>query len=184
MADRGRQQPAGPARGQVAGRWREALDYALMWGIRHTPLPWPVKHWIIRLATARTVVAGAALIPDGEGRVLVLRTRYSGRWIPPGGIVHPGEDPLAGTRRECREELGQEIDVQRLVGLYSLTGTHELFVVFRCGPLAGPPRLGPEHEVFRYVPRPDLPWWLRAMADDAWNDEAATPVVRTLLGST
>lgn len=162
-------------------RWQPGLQLALMWGIRYAPVPWALKRTLIRLATPRPLVVGTALIPDGDGRVLMLRARYSGRWIPPGGAIHPGEDPLTGTVRECREELGQEICAPRLVGLYTLAGTRELFVVFRCAPLAAPPRLSAEHEVYRYTPRAELPWWLAAVAADAWDGAEKPAVVRTLL---
>src|SRR2546426_786703 len=98
-----------------------------MYTIRYTPVPWGLKEWGINLLTPGTVVVGTAIIPDAAGRVLMLRARYSGRWIHPGGAVHPGEDPLAGTRRECREELGQDVDVQELRGIYALPGTRLLF---------------------------------------------------------
>src|SRR5262249_37663819 len=104
-----------------------AAHHILMWGIRYTPLPWRLKHWAIRRVTPRTLVVGMALITDDQGRVLLLRARYSGRWIAPGGVVHPGEDPLAGTVRECREELGSEVEVTGLIGLYTLPRTGELF---------------------------------------------------------
>ncbi len=151
-----------------------------MWTIRYTPIPWRVKQAAIRLATPRTVLVGTALIPDGDGRILMLRARYSGRWIPPGGAIHPGEDPLTGVRRECREELGGEIEARALVGLYSVAATRETFAVFRCAPLTAPPRLGAEHEAFRYVPPNELPWWLRAIWRDTWHDGLIAPVVRTL----
>ena len=163
-------------------QWQSAAQHLLMWGIRYTPVPWKVKRHAIRLAIPRMIVVGTALIPDDEGRILMLRARYSGRWIPPGGAVHPGEDPLTGTRRECREELGCEVEVSALLGLYSVATTGEMFIAFRCAPLAGPPRLGAEHEAFRYFPPHELPWWVRAICQDTWRDDLPAPVVRTLAG--
>ena len=52
----------------------------------------------------------AALIRDGEGRVLLQRAlpgkRHAGLWEFPGGKVDPGETPRAALAREIAEELG------------------------------------------------------------------------------
>jgi len=121
-----------------------------MLAIRYTPLPWSTKHAIIRALSPRVGVAGLAVIPDGQGRALLLRARYSGHWILPGGTVHAGEDPLTGTRRECREELGLMVTVERLAGVYAHPGHRELLLVFRCAPLAGVPALSEEHDAWQY----------------------------------
>ena len=64
------------------------------------------------------VVVAAAIVRDG--RVLAARrTRppeLAGRWEFPGGKVEPGEDGRAALLRECREELGVEVDVGRVLG--------------------------------------------------------------------
>jgi len=44
---------------------------------------------------------------DGGGRVLLVRHAYgSGKWMAPGGGLGRREDPVAGARRELREEVG------------------------------------------------------------------------------
>ncbi|MCB9734057.1 MAG: NUDIX domain-containing protein [Deltaproteobacteria bacterium] len=52
----------------------------------------------------------AAIIRDGEGRVLLARRRperrQGGRWEFPGGKIEPGETPEACLLRELEEELG------------------------------------------------------------------------------
>ena len=53
--------------------------------------------------TIRTV---AAVIVDGQGRVLLVRKRGSSTFIQPGGKREPGEDALATLARELDEELG------------------------------------------------------------------------------
>jgi 8-oxo-dGTP diphosphatase len=57
------------------------------------------------------VVAGA--LYDADGRVLIAqrpRGRHmAGRWEFPGGKLAPGEEPLAGLKRELAEELGVEL---------------------------------------------------------------------------
>jgi 8-oxo-dGTP diphosphatase len=163
----------------VPVRWKTAAQYALMWGIRHSPVPWRLKRLAIDLATPKSIVVGTALIPDADGRYLMLRARYSGRWLPPGGAIHPGENPLDGVLRECREELGRAPDLPRFVGIYTVRRTRNLFIAFRFHSLDSAPTLSAEHEAYRYTPVDALPWWVREMVHDACRD-SVSPVFRTL----
>ena len=65
------------------------------------------------------VVVGAAIFDD-SGRLLAAQraapARYAGLWEFPGGKVELGETPAEALVRECREELGIEIEVGALVG--------------------------------------------------------------------
>jgi ADP-ribose pyrophosphatase YjhB (NUDIX family) len=56
---------------------------------------------------------GAVILRDG--RALISRRGsdpHKGRFDSPGGFLEAGEDALEGLRREIREELGIEIDVE------------------------------------------------------------------------
>jgi 8-oxo-dGTP diphosphatase len=61
------------------------------------------------------VVAGALF--DAAGRVLIAQRpagkHMAGGWEFPGGKLDEGEDPLAGLKRELREELGIEAHAAR-----------------------------------------------------------------------
>lgn len=140
---------------------------ALMYCIRYVPVPWRFKEWCITRATPATVVIGTAIIPDARGAVLLLRARYSGRWILPGGAVHPGEDPRTGAERECWEELGQHLTLSGPTGLYALPRTRLLFVVYRGPALRRPSRLSVEHDRWRYVAIEALPARFKRMAIEA-----------------
>lgn len=71
---------------------------------------------------AHSAPTASALVLDEAGRVLLARRRYepdAGRWDVPGGFLEEGEDPLAGLRRELREETGLEIEVGSFVGAFT-----------------------------------------------------------------
>ncbi|MEM7274451.1 MAG: NUDIX hydrolase [Actinomycetota bacterium] len=55
----------------------------------------------------RWQVAGGIVV-DARGLLLVENLRRNGEidWSPPGGVVDPGETPVAGLTREVREETG------------------------------------------------------------------------------
>ena len=60
--------------------------------------------------------AVAALIPDVEGRLLIVERAQEprkGTWDLPGGFADPGESAEESLRREVREELGLEITHSR-----------------------------------------------------------------------
>ena len=72
----------------------------------------PVLPW--EGAGVRVVVG--AVLRDGAGRVLAARRVSPSGWEFPGGKVEPGETEPAALVRECREELGVEIEVGVRVG--------------------------------------------------------------------
>lgn len=53
-----------------------------------------------------TATSVLARVRDPDGRVALVRNRWSDGWTLPGGAVEPGESPPAAARREVREETG------------------------------------------------------------------------------
>lgn len=64
------------------------------------------------------IVAASALVIDGAGHVLLVRSPKRG-WELPGGKIDPGETLIAGVMREVREEAGVSVEVGALTGVYS-----------------------------------------------------------------
>jgi len=60
---------------------------------------------------AHPVSTVGALIHDGRGRVLLIRThKWSGLWGIPGGKIKEGETAVHALRRELKEETDLEVD--------------------------------------------------------------------------
>ena len=93
-----------------------------------------------------------AVITDATNQVLLLRATYGdGAWGLPGGALDPGETIHEALLRECREELGCEIDVRYLSGIYSHPAVNSQAIIFRCGLSADAAvRLSAEHAEMRY----------------------------------
>jgi ADP-ribose pyrophosphatase len=75
--------------------------------------------------------------------VLIRQYRYAiDRWIweLPAGSLEPGEDPVAGARRECHEEIGMVPDtVEHLGTFYPTPGfCDEKMIFFRMSGLSKP----------------------------------------------
>ena len=64
----------------------------------------------------------AAVVRDGEGKILLQRRSDNGLWGLPGGSVEIGESVTAAVVREVREETGLSVRVDRLIGVYSDPG--------------------------------------------------------------
>jgi ADP-ribose pyrophosphatase YjhB (NUDIX family) len=89
-------------------------------------IPAPAHRLALRLAHAvrrrwwrfaRPRIVGCRVLAlDQAGRVLLIRHSYGpDRWMPPGGGLARGEDPLAAARRELAEETGCALHGAHLV---------------------------------------------------------------------
>ena len=100
----------------------------------------------------------AAVLDAAEESVLLLRQTYGDqRWGLPGGSVEPGETILDALGRECREELGVEVEIGPLTGWYYHREFESQVGIFRCA-LRGTAeiQLSPEHSEFRWTPLTQL----------------------------
>ncbi|HET9222969.1 MAG TPA: NUDIX domain-containing protein [Roseiflexaceae bacterium] len=128
-------------------------------------------------------------IIDGS-QVLLTRREDFEVWCLPGGAVDDGESLAAAAIREAREETGLEIELTRLVGIYSRPkGWHSThLVLFAARVIGGALRPDP-HEVIEAgyfglntLPAPLLPGHRRQILDalsgkggNVWSYEVAWP---------
>lgn len=99
-----------------------------------------------------------AVITDPGGRVLLLKATYGdAAWGLPGGALDPGETVHEALCRECAEELGCEIQILYLSGVYSHTRMQSHAFIFRCELNDGSEiRLSAEHSDYRYFSTDEL----------------------------
>jgi len=97
------------------------------------------------------LVVAAAIVRDG--RVLAARrsspARLAGGWEFPGGKVETGERHTEALVRECREELGVEVDVEARLGAARDDGLCMLLYAARLR--SGTPQPLQDHSVLRWV---------------------------------
>ena len=96
----------------------------------------------------------AALIRDGD-KILVTQRgygEYKDFWEFPGGKIEPGETPEAALKREIKEELATEIDVNEYVGTvdYDYPDFHITLLLYLCSMVSGNLELL-EHESAKWL---------------------------------
>lgn len=74
-----------------------------------------------------------AMIFNSDGHLLTLKRTYGNKgWSLPGGGVDPGETIHQALLRECREELGVEVQDVLLTGFYYHAYINAQVGIFRC----------------------------------------------------
>jgi 8-oxo-dGTP diphosphatase len=94
----------------------------------------------IRLLTPSFHVGALCVIERADGALLLLRQSYRRReaWGFPGGLLKRGEQPVDAVRREVREELGIDVEVDPAPMVVVEPGYRRVDIVFK-GRLASTP---------------------------------------------
>ena len=99
-------------------------------------IPIGLRRFALRTTHASFTVTAAAIVVDGEGRVLLLKHRFrpGSGWGIPGGFINAGEQPEEGVRRELREEVGLELEGVEVMTARAFKKPQQIEIVFRCRP--------------------------------------------------
>lgn len=119
---------------------------------------------------ARFIPVLAAIICNEKGEVLIARRRTELRngdlWEFPGGKLQPGETPEQGLRREIREEMGINIDVEAPFHIVAQSAAEYdiLLIAYWCRHRSGAIQLS-DHSRVLWVPPAELPRFSMTPAD-------------------
>lgn len=107
-----------------------------------------------------TTLAAIVAVID-NGRVLLTKREDFEVWCLPGGGVEDGESLAEAAIREAKEETGVDVELTRLVGVYSRIGgmwSDVHAVLFAARPVGGELRLQPGETVeVKYFPFDEVP---------------------------
>lgn len=92
------------------------------------------------------------VITNEQGDILLVKASYGAlTWGLPGGGIDPGETGYDSIIRECKEELGRDIIVENLTGIYYHSAINAHVFIFRCHFTGdGEITLSSEHSEYRY----------------------------------
>lgn len=136
-------------------------------------LPWPGPRQI----------GTAAVILDAQRRILLVKHTYGKlNWELPGGLSEAGEPADSTAVREVAEEVGIDVEVVRLTGIYYSEPSDMHHFAFLCSPAspsATPKPSSPEISDLRLfdrggLPRPISDFTIRRIDDALAGNQVAT----------
>ena len=109
-----------------------------------------------------------AVIFNANNQVLLLKATYAdGAWGLPGGGLDQGETIHQALIRECFEELGCDISIQYLSGVYFHSVVNSHAFIFRCQIAEGRTiQLSDEHSEYRWFDVAELSAVQRIRVED------------------
>ncbi len=105
-----------------------------------------------------------------DGRILLCRRAIEPRkgfWTLPAGFLELGESVEDGARREAQEEARADLEIEALLGLYSIPRIGQVQVFFRAR-LLNDPSPGPESLEVGLFSWEEVPWKELAFPSVRW----------------
>jgi ADP-ribose pyrophosphatase YjhB (NUDIX family) len=118
----------------------------------------------------KIVTGSVATAPDG--RILLCRRAIEPRlgfWTLPAGYMELGESVEQSARREAREEAGADLQLDRVLVIYSVPRISQVQIMFRAR-LSNPDTIapGPESQELSLVSWEEIPWGELAFPTVSW----------------
>ncbi len=98
-----------------------------------------------------------AIILDDKNRVLFCHRRDYDLWNLPGGALESWETPWEGVIREVKEETGFDVEVEKMIGVYSKTYSNDIVMQFICRIIWWKLTLNDEADKIEYFAFKDIP---------------------------
>jgi 8-oxo-dGTP diphosphatase len=134
-------------------------------------LPQAVRSLLIRWGTPSFHVGAICVVERADGHMLLVRQSYRrGGWGFPGGLMRRREEPADAARRELREELGIDVELEGLPVVVIDAAMRRVDVVFNARLAEGSAlpertRYSPEITDARWFPPDGLPSLLPEATD-------------------
>jgi ADP-ribose pyrophosphatase YjhB (NUDIX family) len=115
------------------------------------------------------IVTGVVAYRDG--RILLCRRAIEPRkgfWTLPAGFLELGESVEEGARREAREEAMAELEIETMLGVYSIPRIGQVQIFFRAK-LLNDPAPGPESVEVMLAAWDEIPWTDLAFPSVKWS---------------
>ena len=106
-------------------------------------------------------LAVGTIITDRAGQIVLVRRAIEpgyGKWVFPGGYVDRGEEVRSAAIREAREEVGLEVELIRLLNVYSFAGSTPVVLTYTAGILSGTLACDDEGLEARFFHPTEIPW--------------------------
>lgn len=105
------------------------------------------------------IVVGS--VAEWQGRILLCRRAIhprKGYWTLPAGYLELHEEPLEGALREAREEACAELEIDRLLAVYSIPRISQVQLIYRARLRHQKVACGPESAEVRLFDWTEIPW--------------------------
>ncbi|MFC1840828.1 NUDIX domain-containing protein [Thermodesulfobacteriota bacterium] len=103
----------------------------------------------------------ACAIVEKDNKIILLKRALSpekGKWVMPGGYVDRGEVVEDAAVRETREECKVDIELKKILGVYSYDGYLEVVIVYLAEYKSGELAAGDENTDVRLLDPGEIPW--------------------------
>jgi ADP-ribose pyrophosphatase YjhB (NUDIX family) len=111
------------------------------------------------------------VVAHRDGRILLCRRAIEPRkgfWTLPAGFLELGESVEEGARREAREEAMAELEIETMLGVYSIPRIGQVQIFFRAK-LLNDPAPGPESVEVMLARWDEIPWKELAFPSVKWS---------------
>lgn len=112
-----------------------------------------------------------AVICNAQNKILMLKANYADcAWGLPGGGLDVGETIHEALIRECHEEIGCDVQVEYLSGVYFHASVNSHAFIFKCSlPENAKIQLSAEHSAYRWLSLDELSTIQKIRIEDCLN---------------